>query len=111
MRARPGGATLTVNGSSGAITVSAGSVVNVGVQNGPGTPSDCIGVYPAGLPDVADGSFLNWFYLNGTKVLPSTGLTSATVAFPMPSTAGTYEFRLWQSCAINPVKSPRVTAQ
>src|SRR5437867_4166874 len=84
--------TLTVNGSDAGITVAVGATVTVGVQNGPGNPLDCVSLYPAGLPDLADGSMLNYFYLNGSKTPSSTGLTAATVAFPMPTTAGPYEF-------------------
>src|SRR5437016_2850823 len=83
-----GAVSFTVNG---VISLSTGVVrakVNVGEQTGPGNPLGGLPLYPAGLPDVADGSMLNYFYLNGTKTAPSTGLTAATVAFPMPATLG-----------------------
>jgi hypothetical protein len=106
-----GAVSFTVNGVTTPLTVAAGATVNVGVQNGPGNPLDCVALYPAGLPDVADGSYLNVFFLNGTKTAPSTGLTAATVAFPMPATLGPYEFRLWQNCATILAKSQVVTVQ
>ena len=94
--------TLTVNGSSAAISVAPGSVVNVTVQNGPGTSSDCVGLYPtsAGLFDPA----ISLSFVTGT---------TATLPFTMPSTSGTYEFRFFQHCA-NAQKlatSPTVTVQ
>src|SRR5207253_1675130 len=78
---------LTVNGSSAAISVAPGSVVTVGVQNGPGTYPDCVGLYPtsAGLFDPS----ISYSYVNGT---------TATLPFTMPSTAGPYEFRFFQHC-------------
>src|SRR5205823_3559889 len=45
----------------------------------------------------ADSLFLNWFYLNGSKTPPASGLTSATVPVPMPGSPGTYEFRFFQN--------------
>ena len=45
------GPSLTVNGVTTAITVAPGTVVNLGVQNGPGNPSDCVALYAAGIPD------------------------------------------------------------
>src|SRR5207302_1791 len=102
---------FTVNGVTSPLTVAAGATVTLGVQNGPGNPLDCVALYPAGLPDLADGSYLNVFFLNGSKTAPSTGLTSATVAFPLPTTAGAYEFRLWQNCGTILAKSQVVTVQ
>src|SRR5207248_1483671 len=73
---------LTVSGSSAPITVAAGAIVDVGVQNGPGTSDDCVGLYPtsAGLFDPA----ISYFYVNGT---------TATLPFTMPGTPGPYELR------------------
>jgi len=83
---------LTVNGNNTLVTISAGATVNVGVQEGSGSVGDWIGVY---LTGTADSAYLNWFYLDGTKVQPSTGRTTATVVSTLPSTPGTYEFRLF----------------
>src|SRR5207245_553789 len=105
-----GGAfSFTVNGSTAALTVAAGATVPLGVQNGPGNPADCVAIYPPALPTRRSSDLLNYFYLNGSKTAPSTGLTSATVAFPMPTTAGPYEFRLWRNCATILAKSQVVT--
>src|SRR5438552_1683722 len=94
--------TLTVNGNSAGITVVGGAIMNLEVQNGPGNPSDCVALYTAGIPDAnAIGTSLSSGYLNGTLILPSVGLTSATIPYRMPSTPGPYEFRFWQNCAGN----------
>ena len=89
--------------------MAAGSIVNVGVQNGAGNPNDWVGLYQTGA---ADSSFLNWFYLNGSKTPPASGLTSATVPVPMPGSPGTYEFRFFSSNIFARLAgSPMVTAQ
>jgi len=82
--------------------VARGATVNVGVQNGPGTSDDCVGLYPtsAGLFDPS----ITLVYVNGT---------TATLPFTMPGTPGPYEFRFFQHCA-NAQKlatSPTVTVQ
>jgi len=102
-------ATLTVNGSSTPITVVPGAIVTVGVQNGPGNPTDWLGLYQAGA---ADGAYSNWFYLNGTKSAPASGVTTASVPFTMPGIAGTYEFRLFANNGFTKLAtSPTVTVQ
>jgi hypothetical protein len=100
--AQGGGVSLTVNGSSAGITVAGGATVTVGVQNGPGTLYDCVGLYPtsAGLNDPSVSLAL----VNGS---------AATLPFVMPTTPGTYEFRFFQNClnARKLATSPTVTAQ
>ncbi len=100
--AAPVAASLTVNGTSTGITVMGGTTVSVGVQNGPGTASDCVGLYStsAALFDPA----LSLAFVNGS---------AATLPFVMPTTPGPYEFRFFQNCA-NARKlatSPTVTVQ
>jgi hypothetical protein len=104
-----GASSITVNGSSAAISVAAGSTVTVGVQNGPGNPTDWVGLYPTGA---ADTSYLNWFYLNGSKFAPAAGMTTATLPFVMPGSSGTYEFRLFSNNGFTRLAvSPMVTTQ
>src|SRR5207253_651569 len=104
-------ATVKMNDSSAPITVVPGSTVAVGIQNGPGNPSDCVSLYPAGLPDNATTfSYLNCFYLHDTNSFPTRRSSDLIVSFPMP-TAGTYEFRFWQNCATILAKSQIVTVQ
>jgi hypothetical protein len=84
------GATLTVNGSTGSLSVTTGSALTVSVANGPGNKYDWITIAPVGSSDTTYSGI--WF-LNGTSTPPSTGVTSATFAIPAPSTPGTYEVR------------------
>jgi hypothetical protein len=91
--------TVTVQGSTGAptLTVSTttatrGQNITVTLQNGPGNLKDWIGLHPTAA---ADTTFVDWKYLGGLKTLPATPLTAATLTFTMPSTAGTYNFRLF----------------
>jgi subtilisin family serine protease/ribosomal protein L35AE/L33A len=73
-------------------TVAAGGLVSVVVQNGPGDPRDWVGIYS---PDAGDLNYVDWFRLNGTKVLPLTGIPSTTLQVPAPLTPGTYHIRLF----------------
>jgi len=84
-------ATVTVNATS----ITAGQSVTVTVNNGPGNPTDWVGLATYGS---ATSSFLagQWQYLNGTKTPPATGSKSATLTFTIPS-AGSYEFRLFSN--------------
>src|SRR5439155_1255445 len=82
----------TVNGSSVAITVAPRATVSVGVMSGPGNPKDWLALYPTGTADTA---WVEWFFLNGTKRAPASGLTEASVPFTMPSTLGDYEVRFF----------------
>jgi hypothetical protein len=50
-----------------------------------------VGLFPTGA---APSGYLNWFYLNGTKVAGS-GATTATLQFVAPATPGTYHARLY----------------
>ncbi len=106
----PASGTLTLTGAGGAtvplsgtgvvgptLTVSAASVrlggsVSVTVSNGPGNRSDWVALARVGT---ALTSNLDWKYLNGTRSLPATGLTSAELTFAIPQTAGTFEFRFF----------------
>src|SRR5207247_1137246 len=82
--------TLTVSST----TVNGGATVTVTVSNGPGNRADWVGVFPLGA---ANTGYVDWKYLNGAKSAPGTGLTGATLTFTMPSTAGSFEFRLFSN--------------
>src|SRR5439155_20628067 len=43
----------------------------------------------------ADTAWLDWFFLNGTKIPRDSGLTGASVPFTLPTTPGTYEVRFF----------------
>jgi hypothetical protein len=104
-------APIAVTSSTLGFTVSAtttapGNVVTATVVNGPGNATDWIALF------AADGSttWLDWKFLNGTRVAPAAGITSATVAFTMPTTAGSYTLRLyandtWTMLAASPTIS------
>ena len=82
------GATLRASPGS----VSPGGTVTVTVANGPGDPTDWVGLYAVGA---ADTSPLAACYLNGALTPPAAGLMSASFPMTMPTQAGTYEFRLF----------------
>lgn len=85
----------------------ANAPVVVTVSNGPGNRLDWVTLTPSISPD---GSYLDWFYLNGSKAQPVGGTTTATVTFPAPA-AGTYNVRLFanNSLAIKLATSPVIT--
>ena len=62
------------------------------VANGAGYASDWVGLYATSAPD---STYLGWQFLNGATMPPATGMTSATLQFPAPMTAGTYNVRLF----------------
>jgi len=68
--------------------------VQLEVTNGPGNPTDFIGLFASGATDL---QHLDWKYLNGSRTAPASGLTTATVTFTMPATAGTYTFRFFRN--------------
>ena len=74
-------------------TVAPGGVINITVANGPGLPRDWIGLYQSS--GAADGTFIDWTYLNGQKTVPATGQSTATVQLPAPTTVGTYQLRFF----------------
>jgi hypothetical protein len=54
--------------------------------NGPGNPTDWVGIYPRGVvPDGNPGSTL-WFYVNGTRTATS-GIANGSVSFTSPGLA------------------------
>src|SRR2546427_765200 len=87
----------------GATTGSAGGTVTATVANGPGTPGDWVGLYDAG------GTAVQWQYLNGTQVMPATGVTSATVTFMLPATPGIYQARLFNATYVLVATSGSIT--
>ena len=89
--------TITVVAAAPSVTVSPatvnpGGAIAVTVANGAGYASDWVGLYATSAPD---STYLAWQFLNGTTMPPATGMTSATLQFPAPMTAGTYNVRLF----------------
>jgi hypothetical protein len=90
---------LTVNGVSppSTVSVSGGSVVTVVVSGGPGQVGDWLGLYRVGA---TASQWLDWKYLNGTRIVPTTGLTAATVTFALPAGSGSYEIRFFENDSV-----------
>ena len=82
-----GGATVTLDAASG----NAGGSVTATITGGPGTAGDWAGLFDA------LGNCYQWQYLNGLQTLPASGVTSATLSFRLPATAGTYHVRLFNA--------------
>lgn len=85
----PVGATVTADRTS----VAGGGTIRSTVANGPGNRRDWVGLYRVNDADNAGG--VDEKYLNGQTTAPSTGRTSATVAFTAPTTRGAYNFRFF----------------
>ena len=84
---------ITVNGAGGGTTVTAGESMSVAVANGPGNPTDWMGVCNAGVPissTQCDGAGYSWDYLNCTQRAATAGVTSATCSLSAPNVAGYY---------------------
>ncbi|HUQ89813.1 MAG TPA: Calx-beta domain-containing protein [Vicinamibacterales bacterium] len=63
-----------------------GSTITATVANGPGNTRDWLALYcPASN---ADTGYTTWFYLNGSKTAPASGLRNATVNFQAPAQPG-----------------------
>jgi hypothetical protein len=87
-------ATVRVNGvlAPAAVSVSPATALTVVIDGAPANPTDWIGLYPVGASDTA---YVEWQYLNGSTIAPTTGVNAATLAFFAPAGPGTYELRLF----------------
>jgi glucose/arabinose dehydrogenase len=86
---------LTINGGTAPVTVAVGSMLTVGVVNGPGFRADFVMLVPAG------SGAMHWSgiyqYLNGSTTRPASGIANATLTFAAPSSSGTYVLRLFEN--------------
>jgi hypothetical protein len=89
----PAGPTVTATSS-----VSAGGTISVGVANGPANPTDWVALVERSAPDTA---YVQWWYLNGSKTAPASGLANASLQFTAPSSPGTYDVRLFTNNSMN----------
>ena len=81
-------------------TAFTGGAVNVTLSGGVGGAQDWLAVAPSGAPA---SSYASWFYVGA-------GVTSHTWSVAMPSTPGTYEFRLFlNNDTIRAATSPSIT--
>ncbi|MDH3452085.1 MAG: S8 family serine peptidase [Gammaproteobacteria bacterium] len=98
VQAATGGPTLTVDTT----TAAPGDQVTVTLTNGPGGPQDWLALAAVGSPNT---TYLVYNYL-------SAGATTATWTVTMPSTEGSYEFRLFLNNGYTlAATSPPVTVQ
>jgi len=81
-----------VNGSSNAVVME-GANLAVALANGPGNPTDWVGLAAAGTADYT--SLISWVYLSGSQTAPNTGVTSATIMMSAPMVDGSYEARFY----------------
>jgi len=79
-----------------ASSVAPGGSIQVTVADGSGNRGDWVALAKAGT---ALTSYVDWKYLNGTRSIPATGVTSAALTFAMPQTLGSYEFRFFANNA------------
>lgn len=103
--------TTTANGTItlGTTTVAPGGTISFTVVNvDPPGVMDWVALTPA---SGADNSYVDWWYLNGSKTAPSTGLMEAALTFVAPTTPGTYNIRLYanNSLAVKLATSPTIT--
>ncbi len=80
---------ITVNGSSGPVTVSSGATISANVSGGISRASDQLKLFTVGGTQP-----LSWWYLNGTQTAPAGAITNATLNVALPSGAGSFELRL-----------------
>ena len=84
--------TITANGTNGAISIYRGDRVAI-TASGTGHTRDWVGLYLVGSPS-GYPYYRDWYYLNGTKSIPSSAVGSAAFQFPVIDNPGNYEFRL-----------------
>ena len=87
----PPAPSIKVNGSNNPV-VTEGAALSVAVANGPGNPTDWVGLAAADTPDTA---YIAWAYLSGSHMVPNVGITSATVMMTAPSIDASYEARFY----------------
>jgi len=85
----------TVTMSSSAVLP--GAPISFTVNGGPGNPTDWVTLSPAGA---ADAGYVDWYFLNGSKSAPATGMTGATLEFTTPTTPGAYNIRFFANHAL-----------
>src|SRR6185503_17827431 len=84
---QPPGPSLTLSTA----TASPGQTFTATVANGPGHPLDWVVLYAAAAPN--GPGYVDYFFLNGTKTPPATGLTGGMITFTAPATPGTSNVR------------------
>jgi hypothetical protein len=88
---------ITVDGTArpNVYATTAGAPMTVQLQiAGPVNAGDWVGLFPVGG---TTGQWIEWKYLSGNQVMPGGGSASATLNFTAPSSAGSYEIRLYHN--------------
>jgi hypothetical protein len=87
-------ALVTVNGARPpqSATAGAGTMLTIAIANGPGNPTDWVGLFAAGAPDATP---LAWQYLNGSTTPPESGLSSASLRMLAPTAGGAVDIRFF----------------
>jgi hypothetical protein len=106
------GLTLTID----PMAVAPGGTFTVTVAGGPGNARDWVGLFCP--TTAADGEYLDWKYLNNTRMAPASGVTAATVTLTAPAASTTCHARLFAdngftklaTSATATVTGPTVTA-
>lgn len=75
-------------------TVAPGGDISITVADGPGNPTDWVGIFAVGDPNT---NGFDWAYLSGTRTAPEMGLTAATITLKAPARTGTYEVRFFEN--------------
>ena len=79
-------------------TVAPGGTVTATMANGPGYAADWVALF---VESAADGTYVDWKYLNGLHTKPGSGVTGASVPFTMPSAPGMYNVRFFLNDSIS----------
>jgi len=90
-------------------TVAPGATLSFAVTNvDPPGAMDWVALTPA---TGADNSYVDWWYLNGSKTAPTSGVVSAALTFVAPTTPGAYNIRLYanNSLAVKLATSDTIT--
>jgi hypothetical protein len=73
-------------------TVAAGATLTVTIVGAPGFIADWVGVFDASAPS---SRYIEWQYMNASKVKPGNAIKNAPLAFIAPPTPGVYNVRLF----------------
>jgi agmatine deiminase len=57
-----------------------------------------VGLFDAAAPDT---TYVQWWYLSGSRTPPANGLANASLQFTAPSTPGTYNIRFFADNGFN----------
>ena len=85
---------MTVNGTTGPISVAPGAPLVVAITGGPAHVYDWVTIAPAGTSDT---TYTGIWFMNGSAAPPASGLSTAAFSIPAPATVGSYEIRFLAS--------------